>query len=169
MFNRPYVVTAEVEIPEGGAEGVLMSFGGNDAGIAFYMKDGKLCFVHNYVAVDYFYVMSDEDVPTGHQFLSYEVEITGEPDIAAGKGAPSLVKLFVGDKMVGEGELPVTTPIMYGLGGAVVIGADPGSPVAPDWAPPFEFTGTIKRVRFDVSGDPFEDQAATFKAIMARQ
>ena len=61
VFNRPYSVTAEVEIPEGGAEGVLMSFGGNDAGIAFYMEDNKLCFVHNYVAVDYFYVKSEEE------------------------------------------------------------------------------------------------------------
>ncbi len=169
VFNRPYTVTAEVEIPEEGAEGILMSFGGNDAGIAFYVEDGKLCFVHNYVAVDYFYVKSDEDVPTGHQFLSYEIEITGEADVPAGKGAPSKVKLFVGDRQVGEGDLPVTTPIMYGLGGAVVVGADPGSPVAPDWAPPYEFTGTIKRVRFDVSGESFEDQARHFKAMMARQ
>lgn len=53
--------------------------------------------------------------------------------------------------------------------GAVVVGADPGSPVAPDWAPPFEFTGTVKQVRFDMSGESFEDQAALFKAIMARQ
>ena len=50
-----------------------------------------------------------------------------------------------------------------------MVGADPGSPVAPDWAPPYAFTGTIKRIRFDVSGESFEDQARHFKAIMARQ
>lgn len=58
---------------------------------------------------------------------------------------------------------------MYGLGGAVTVGADPGSPVTSEYQPPFEFTGTIKRVRVDVSGEAFEDQAARFKAMMARQ
>jgi arylsulfatase len=169
VFNRPYVCTAEVEIPDEGAEGVLMSFGGNDAGIAFYIKDKKLCFVHNYVAVEHYYVISDEDVPPGHHLLSYEIELTGKPDIPAGKGAPSRVKLFLGDKQIGEGELPITTPIMNGLGGAVTVGADPGSPVAPVYAPPFEFTGTVKRVRFDLTGEHLEDLAAKFRAIMARQ
>lgn len=70
------------------------------------------------MAVDDFYVRSDEDVLMGHQFLSYEVGVTGEPDIPAGKGSPSTVRLFVGDRQVGEGHLPVTTPIMHGIGGA---------------------------------------------------
>jgi arylsulfatase len=169
VFNRSYVVTAEVEIPQGGAEGVLMAFGGNDAGISFYIKDGKLCFVHNYVAQQHFYVVSGVDVPTGHQFLSYEFEVTGEADVGKGRGTPGTVTLFLGDKQVAEGELPVTVPIMYGIGGAITIGEDSGSPVTPEYQSPFAFTGTIKRVRVDVSGEPFEDQAARFKAMMARQ
>ena len=56
-----------------------------------------------------------------------------------------------------------------GLRAGIVCGADPGSPVTPEYQPPFKFTGTIKRVRVDVSGEPFEDQAARFKAMMARQ
>ena len=52
ILNRPYSITAEVDIPEKGAEGVLLSMGGNDGGISFYVQDGKLCFVHNYVAVE---------------------------------------------------------------------------------------------------------------------
>jgi len=109
------------------------------------------------------------DVPTGHQFLSYEFEVTGEADVGKGRGTPGTVTLFLGDKQVGEGELPVTVPIMYGIGGAITIGEDTGSPVTPEYQPPFAFTGTIKRVRVDVSGEPFEDQAAHFKAMMARQ
>jgi len=169
VFNRPYVVTAEVEIPKEGAEGVLMGYGGNDAGIAFYVKDGKLCFVHNYVAQQHFYVVSDVDIPAGHQYLSYEFEPTGEADVGNGKGTPGIIKLFIGDEQVGQGEIPVTTPIMYGLGGAITVGSDPGSPVTPVYQSPFEFTGVIKKVRVDVSGEHFEDQAARFKAMMARQ
>jgi hypothetical protein len=169
VFNRPYVVTVEVEIPKEGAEGVLMAFGGNDGGISFYIKDGKLCYVHNYVAQQYFDVVSDVDVPTGQQYLSFEFEVTGKADIAHGKGTPGTVKLFIGDKQVGQGKLPVTVPIMYGLSSGITVGADPGSPVTPKYKPPFEFTGVIKRVRVDVSGESFEDQAARFKAMMARQ
>jgi hypothetical protein len=73
------------------------------------------------------------------------------------------------DKQVGQGKLPVTVPIMYGLSSGITVGADPGSPVTPKYKPPFEFTGVIKRVRVDVSGESFEDQAARFKAMMARQ
>src|SRR5215475_9395498 len=86
-----------------------------------------------------------------------------------GKGTPGTVKLFIGDKQVGQGKLPVTVPIMYGLSSGITVGAAPGSLVTPKYKPPFEFTGVIKRVRVDVSGESFEDQAARFKAMMARQ
>jgi hypothetical protein len=49
------------------------------------------------------------------------------------------------------------------------VGADPGSPVAPAYTPPFEFTGKVKQVRFNLKGEHFEDVVAKFKAMMARQ
>jgi hypothetical protein len=51
----------------------------------------------------------------------------------------------------------------------MVVGADPGAPVAPFYEPPFEFTGTIHSVTFDVSGDVIEDSEAEMRMIMARQ
>ena len=68
ILNRPYSITAEVDIPKKGAEGVLLSMGGNDGGISFYVQDGKLCFVHNYVAVELYYVKS-KDHGTGRPSL----------------------------------------------------------------------------------------------------
>jgi hypothetical protein len=169
LFNRPYTITAEVDVPEGGAEGVLMAYGGNDGGISLYVEDGKLHFVHNYVAQQYFHAVSDTDVPAGHQYLSVEFEVTGQADIDHGKGTPGIAKLFFGDQRVGQVEMPVTTPIQFGLGGAITIGFDSGSPVTPEYKPPFKFTGALKRVRVDVSGEAFEDQAARFRAMLARQ
>ena len=58
---------------------------------------------------------------------------------------------------------------MYGLSGGITCGAGPGSPVTPAYQPPFRFSGTIVKLRVDLSGEPFEDQAARFKAMMARQ
>jgi arylsulfatase len=146
-----------------------MAYGGNDGGISFCLQDGKLHFVHNYVAQQYYHTISDVDVPAGHQYLSVEFEVTGEADVGTGKGTPGIVQLFIGDQQVGQGELPVTTPIMYGLSSGITCGADPGSPVTPAYQPPFRFTGAMVKVRVDLSGEAFEDQAARFKAMMARQ
>ena len=49
VLNRPHSITADVEIPEQGAEGVLLSQGTAAGGYSFYVKDGKLHYVHNYV------------------------------------------------------------------------------------------------------------------------
>ncbi len=110
ILNRPYSITAEVEATDGD-EGVLLSMGGNDGGIAFYVQGGWLCFAHNYVAKDIYHFRSQTPVPTGRHFLSMEFRPTGEPDIQHGKGTPGRVSLLVDGTEVGNGDLPVTTPI----------------------------------------------------------
>jgi hypothetical protein len=162
-------VTAEVEIPRGGAEGVLFSMGGNDGGFSFYVKDGKLRYAYNYVAQDHFYVGSKDRVPEGHHFLSFEFKPTGKPDPGKGKGTPATVRLLVDGKEVGRGDLPVTIPLQMGLGSGAAVGVDPGSPATPEYKPPFKFTGSITRVQVDTSGEAIEDKAAKLRALMARQ
>ena len=54
-------------------------------------------------------------------------------------------------------------------GGALECGRDSGSPVTPEYAPPFEFTGTIHSVTVDVSGELIKDTEAEMRQIMARQ
>jgi hypothetical protein len=169
ILNRPYSITAEVEIPKAGAEGVLLSFGGNDGGISFYMQGGKLCFVHNYVAVSYFYAKSESSVPIGHHFLSMEFAPTGKPDFEQGKGAPGVVKLLVDGQEVGRGEFAVTTPNRLAQGGAMLVGADAGASVTPEYKAPFHFTGAIKRVIVDVSGEHVQDHEAQMRIVLATQ
>ncbi len=157
ILNRPYSITAEVDIPEGGAEGVLLSMGGNDGGISFYVQDGKLASLITMWRLDYYYVRSKESLPAGHHFLSMEFEPTGKPDFNKGKGSPGIVTLLVDGKEVGRGELPVTAPNRLAQGGAMLVGADTGAPVTPEYKTPFRFTGEIKRVIVDVSGEHVED------------
>ena len=88
LLNRTHTITADVEIPAGGAEGTLVSFGGVDGGYSFYVKDNKLQYVHNYVARDYLHVESTVPVPEGHHQLRYEFEVTGKPDFANRQGYP---------------------------------------------------------------------------------
>ena len=170
IINRPHSITADVEIPSGGAEGVLISQGGIDGGYTFFVKDGKLQYVYNYVARNFYHVESNVDVPEGRHQLRYEFEVTAAPDILKGIGAAGRGQLYIDGELVGQVDMPVTNPIMLGLASGVAVGADPGAPVTLEhYKGPFPFTGTLHSVTIDVSGDLIEDDEATMRAIMARQ
>lgn len=169
VLNRPHSITADVEIPEGGAQGVLLSQGGNDGGFVFYVQNGKLHWAHNYLAKGYYHVESAQSLPTGRHKLRFEFEVTGKPDIAKGRGTPGSAQLYVDGKLVGNAEVPVTIPLAMGLTGGITCGADPGAPVIPDYEPPFTFTGKIYSVVVDVSGELIVDKEAELRSILATQ
>lgn len=169
LLNRSHSITAEVEIPEGGAEGVLVSYGGTDGGYTLFVQDGLLQYVQNYVARDYLHVKADKPLTAGRHELRFEFEVTGEPDFAHGKGAAGRAQLYVDRKLTGQSDFPHTTPLSLGLTGGIVVGADPGAPVCPFYRAPFEFTGIIHQVTFDLSGELIEDDEATMRRVMARQ
>jgi arylsulfatase A-like enzyme len=173
VLNRAHSLTAEVEIPKGGAEGVIICHGSNIGGYSFFIKDKKLHYAHNYVGAEEHGVVSTEDVPEGRVQLRFEFEPTGEPDIAKGKGTPGRAQLYINDKMVGQADIPVTVPLAIGIGAGLTVGRNPGSAVSHLYKPPFEFTGKIFKVTADVSGkmiqDTEEEMKAFAKASMARQ
>ena len=94
-----------------------------------------------------------EKLPSGRHSLRFEFEPQGKAEIKAGKGVPGRAQLYVDDRLVGQAEFATTVPITYGLGGGIVCGADPGSPVTAAYKSPFHFTGTLYDVTIDVSGD----------------
>ncbi|MBW4698704.1 MAG: arylsulfatase [Aphanocapsa lilacina HA4352-LM1] len=169
LLNCAHSVSVDATIPEGGAEGVLFSMGGNDGGFAFYVRQGKLSYGYNYVADTYTRVESSQPPPTGRHIFSFQFEPTGPADIANGKGTPAKVTLLVDGKPVGEGDLPVTIPLQLGLAAGAAVGADPGSPAMPDYRPPFAFSGQVHKVLVDVSGTPVEDYEAKMRMYLARQ
>jgi arylsulfatase len=170
LVNVPHSVSVHANVPKGGAEGVLYSMGGNDGGFSFYVQGGKLTYGYNYVADRRFKVQSDNGgIPEGDHIFSFEFTPTGKPDIARGKGVPAKIKLFLDGKPIGSGELPVTIPLSLGLAAGVSVGTDAGSPVMTDYTPPFAFTGTVKKVLVDVSGEAIEDKEAKMRMYLARQ
>ncbi len=168
VLNRPHSITAAAEIPTGGAEGVLLCQGSAVGGWTFYMKDGKLHYAHNYVRRALYHVSSAEAVPPGHHQLRFEFEPTGPPDIAHGKGSPGRAQLYIDGQLVGQIDLPVTTPIAFNPGG-LTCGANPGSAVTPDYQAPFRFTGTLHSVTVDLSGDLITDTDSEMRLAMSRQ
>nr|WSX54034.1 arylsulfatase [Streptomyces sp. NBC_00974] len=168
LLNRPHSVTADVEIPPGGAQGVLLCQGTNAGGWTLYVKDNHLHYAHNFVQRALHHVVSNESLPEGRHALRFEFEPTGAPDITHGKGAPGRAQLYVDGRLVGQSDMPVTTPIAINPGG-MACGANPGSAVTPDYQAPFPFTGTLHSVTVDLSGDLIVDAESEMRMHMARQ
>ncbi len=168
VLNRPHAITAKVEIPDGGAEGVLFCQGSAAGGYSLYVQDGRLHYVHNYVGRSLHKVSTAEPLKPGAHELRFEFEPTGTPDLPHGKGAPGRLQLYVDGELVANAEASVTTPFLFNPGG-VTCGANPGSPVTPDYTSPFKFTGVLHDVTVDVSGELIHDPAAELRAHLARQ
>ena len=168
-LNRPHSIEADVTIPAGGAEGILLAQGGAAGGYSFYVKNGKLRYALNYVAKEIFEVESNKDLISGRHKLRFEFEPTGKPDFEKGIGSPGRFQLYINDDLAGNLNVPYTTPAVYELEG-MSCGYDFGAPVLADvYNPPFTFTGEIHSVTVDVSGELIEDDEAKIRAIMARQ
>jgi arylsulfatase len=168
VLNRPHSITADAEIPEGGAQGVLLCQGSAVGGWSFYVKDNTLRYAHNYVGRETYQVSAPDPLPAGRHELRFEFEPTGKPDIAQGKGAPGRGQLYVDGKLIAQNEFPVTTPMVLNPGG-LTCGANPGSPVTTDYRSPFRFTGMLHTVTVDLSGDLITDSDSEMRMAMARQ
>jgi arylsulfatase A-like enzyme len=172
VLNRAHTLTAEVEIPKGGAEGILICHGSNEGGYALFVKDNKLHYVHNYVGAEQFHIESIGNIPEGKAMLRYAFRPTGKPDIAEGKGTPGRGQLFINDQLVGHLDLPYTIPLSIGISGGLRVGRNNGSPVSYLYSPPFAFTGTIFKVTADVSTHSRisdDEREAAAKRAMSQQ
>ena len=168
IYNRPHSITADIVIPQGGAEGVLLAQGGVSGGYVLYVRDHKLHYVYNYMGLQEFTVTSNMDVPEGESSLRYEFEPTGAPNVREGKGSPGRGQLYINGELVGATEFPVTVPIVFGIEG-LSCGYDFGEAVTHQYTAPFRFTGKIKKVVTDMSGDLIVDDDAKVRLLMAQQ
>ncbi|MHB1431353.1 MAG: arylsulfatase [Streptosporangiaceae bacterium] len=168
VLNRPHSITADAEIPAGGAQGVLLCQGSSAGGWSFFLSDGRLCYAHNYLGRVVSRVRTTEPVPAGRHQLRFEFEPTGGADLASGRGAPGRAQLYVDGTLAAQEQFEVTTPIGLNPGG-LTCGANPGSAIVPDYAAPFRFTGGLHAVIVDLSGDLITDTEAEMRMAMARQ
>jgi arylsulfatase A-like enzyme len=168
VLNRPHSITADVAIPAAGAEGVLLCQGANNGGFAFYVKDQRLHYAHNYLSRAIYQVSTPDPLPEGSHRLRFEFEPTGEPDFPNGRGAPGRAQLYVDDQLVAQAEFPVTVPIAFNPGG-LSCGSNPGAPIVTDYQSPFRFTGLLRSVTVDVSGELIIDSEAEMRMAMSRQ
>ena len=147
IYNRSYSITADLVVPEGGAEGVIVAEADHLGGFTLYVKDGKLTHTYSMMGVFVFKQVAEEDLPTG--------EVTVRMEFAADEAKPATggeVTLFIDDRPVGKGRMDHTVPIRFSGYAGMDIGRDNGGVVDLSYEDrkPFAFTGTVKKVVFDI-------------------
>jgi len=149
LKNKSYSLTAEVEIPKGGASGVLATQGGRFGGWGLLVLEGKPVFVHalSNQAQHKYKVASKEALATGRHTIRFDFAYDG-----GGGGMGGLGTLTVDGKKAAEGRIDKTVRARFSLDETFDVGMDTGTPVVEEYASqmPFKFTGTLDKFTIDL-------------------
>jgi arylsulfatase len=146
--NRSKTITAKVEIPKGGANGVILSQGGRFGGWSLYMRDGKPVYTYNYLGLERFTVASTSAIPTGDATILLDFVYDG-----GGLGKGGKATLSVNGKAVAEGRIEKTQPLIFSADETADVGLDNQTPVAEGIGIGREetrFTGKIHKITLAV-------------------
>jgi arylsulfatase len=168
--NKSHAVTAEIEVPPSGAQGVIIAQGANIGGWSLYANKGKLKYCYNVAGVNHYFVESADALPAGEHQVRMEFAYAG-----GGLGKGGQVTLFVDGKKVGEGSVPMTQAMVFSADDGCDVGADSGAPVSPDYGPKDNaFNGRVKGVQLAIadaaeSVDHLVSPEDAMRIAMARQ
>jgi arylsulfatase A-like enzyme len=168
--NKSHAVTAEVGVPESGAEGVIIAQGGAFAGWSLYAKDGELRYCYNLLGVQRFTIGSHQSIPPGTHQVRMEFDYDGG---GLGKGAN--ISLYIDGNAAGDGRIDATVPLIFSADETADVGHDTASPVSNDYTGKTSvFTGTVNWVQIDLGEDAGDtDHLITpeerLRVAMARQ
>src|ERR1017187_10095421 len=129
LKNKSHSVTAELIVPEGGGQGVIIAQGGAFAGWCLYLHEGKPKYCHNLAGLLRFYVEAESAVPAGEHQVRMEFAYDG-----GGLAKGGAVTLYVDGKKVGEGRVEATVPMLYSADETCDVGFDSGTPVSEDYS-----------------------------------
>jgi arylsulfatase A-like enzyme len=168
--NRSHAVTAQVVVPEGGGEGVVIAQGGAFGGWSIYLDEGRPTYCYNLLGIARFKVAGSEPLAAGERQVRIEFAYDGG---GLGKGGDAV--LYVDGAKVGEGRVEGTHPLLFSGDETTDLGSDLGTPVSDDYASADSaFTGKVEWVQIDVD-DAAEDPdhlispEERFRVAMARQ
>ncbi|MDT5204169.1 MAG: hypothetical protein QOD34_805 [Mycobacterium sp.] len=149
LKNKSYSVTADITVPEFGANGAIITQGGIVGGWSLYAYEGKLKYCYNFLGVDHYMVTAEQPIPAGKHQVRMEFAYDG-----GGLAKGGDVTLYYDGKSVGRGRVERTQPMIYSADEACDVGADTGSPASPDYgATGNKFSGQIHWVQIDIGDD----------------
>jgi hypothetical protein len=145
--NKSHSVTAEIVVPEQGAQGVIIAQGANIGGWSLYANEGRLKYCYDLGGVKRFYVDTANPLPAGEHQVRMEFAYAGGGLAKGGK-----VTLYTDGKKAGEGEIPMTLPFVYSADDGLDVGEDSGAPVSEDYgAIGNAFNGRVKGVQIAIA------------------
>ena len=145
LKNQSHAITAEVEIPKDGANGVLLAQAGRFGGWSLYVKDGKPSYTYNWLGLQRYTVTAAQPLAPGKATIRFEFAYDGGGMGKGGKGT-----LLVNGKQVATGRIERTQCCFFSADEGTDVGADEGTPVTEAYKPPFRFTGKISKVTVEL-------------------
>jgi arylsulfatase len=156
VYGHSYAIEADLTIPDGGAEGVIVAEADEMGGFSLWVdSDGVLHHTYSTMAVNQYKQVATEPLPTGEVTVRMQFDAdTAEP------GTGGTVTLWANDEKIGEGRMDHTVALRFTFYAGMDIGRDNGMTVDPAYRDkaPYAFTGTVKKVVFDLKPQPHEDE-----------
>jgi arylsulfatase A-like enzyme len=167
--NKSFRITAEVVIPKGNEQGVVVTQGGLSGGYALLFKDGRPVFHYNAANLLHYNIAAKDQLPPGRHTVVFDFKYDGGN---IGKGGTGT--LFVDGKQAAEGRMAATAPppahpfstmpARFSFDETFDVGEDTGTPVSLDYDVPFKFTGTIEKVVINLKPQDTPTKVAADKA-----
>ena len=166
--NKSFSVTAEIVVPDGGVEGVIIAQGGRFGGWSLYVKDAKLTFVYNVLGILEFTTKADSPITPGKRQVRAEFAYDG-----GGLGKGGDVTLYYDGDKVGAGRVEATQAMVFSADETTDVGYESGTTVTPEYSSASSrFTGKINWVQIDLGDDTNDhliDPEERLRIAMARQ
>jgi arylsulfatase A-like enzyme len=144
--NKSFAITAEIDVPESGANGVIISQGGAFGGFSLYLADGKPAYCYNLFGLDVVKVYGGSPIPAGEHQVRMEFTYDG-----GGLGKGGDIALFVDGEQVGQGRVEATVPMLFSADETTDVGSDTATAVSDDYSPQDSvFSGKIHWVQIDI-------------------
>jgi hypothetical protein len=149
--NKSYSLTAEIEVPASGANGVIIASGGGVGGWSLYVLDGKLKHCYNFFGIKFFFAEGLQRIAAGTHRVRMEFKYDGR-----GLGRGGTVSLFVDGKKDGESRVDMTVPMVFSADETCDVGRDN------------KFSGQVNWVQIDLEKDDFDHLIAGRNATGSR-
>jgi arylsulfatase len=145
ILGKSFTITAEVDIPQGGGEGVIVTEGGRWGGFGLYLLKGKPVFLYNFLILAMFRWEGQEPLAAGQHTIVFDFTYDG-PGVA--KGGTGVLK--VDDEVVATHKIPHTIAFLMVADETFDVGVDTRTPISNDYQVPFRFNGKIDKLTFEL-------------------
>ena len=151
VLGRSFTITADIDVPQGGAEGMLVTDGGETGGYGLYLLKGTPVFTYNLLAMERFRWQAPAPLTPGKHTVVFDFTYDG-PGLA--KGGTGVLR--VDGKDVDTKKIPHTIPFIYLISETFDVGVDTRTGVNDaDYRVPFRFTGTINKLTLKPGPEQF--------------